>query len=312
MEPQLQEVIQLRAGLAGPFRTALHKIRKDSPLTDTKTDIPVHAHSTEHEIDRRETVLRDIIRRAGALALSCYRARKPGDFSLKGRQDFLTEADGLVEAHIRAELAMALPEDGLLGEETGGTVDAPNLWVADPIDGTANFARGIDHFCVSMAFVRQGVTELGATFNPVTDELYLARHGHGATKNGRPLSIAATPELAQATIELGWSPRIGNAAYLNTFGAILETGANIRRGASGALALAWVAEGRTDAYIEAHMNAWDCLAGLLMVREAGGRIGLFPASHGEIAEGGPIIASAPAVAEALSAAVAIPLAPPAA
>ncbi|MBT9371156.1 inositol monophosphatase [Rhizobium sp. CSW-27] len=260
-------------------------------------------------MDRRETVLRDIIHRAGALALSCYRSRKPGDFSLKGRQDFLTEADGLVEAHIRAELAMALPDDGLLGEETGGTVERSNLWVADPIDGTANFARGIDHFCVSMAFVRKGVMELGATFNPVTDELYLARRGHGATKNGRQLSIAATPDLAQATIELGWSPRIGNAAYMKTFAAILETGANIRRGASGALALAWVAEGRTDAYIEAHMNAWDCLAGLLMVHEAGGRIGLFPASHAAIAEGGPIIAAAPAIAEALSAAIAMPLAP---
>lgn len=272
-------------------------------------DTLTHLHPTDLEIDRREAVLHDLIRSAGALALSCYRSRKPGDFSLKGRQDFLTEADGRVETFIRAELARILPLDGLLGEETGGTVDARPLWVADPIDGTANFARGIDHFCVSMAFVQDGVTELGATFNPVTDELYLARRGRGAVKNGKPLSTATTPELAQASVELGWSPRVGNAAYLKTFGAILDSGANIRRGASGALALAWVAEGRSDAYVEFHMNAWDCLAGLLMVREAGGRIGLFPASHAAIADGGPIIAAAPAIAEALSAAVAMPLAP---
>lgn len=300
-------MISLQRGRPEGFGRPRHNpLPKDSSLTDTLTN----AHPLDREIDRREAVLRDVIRSAGALALSSYRSRRPGDFTLKGQQDFLTEADGLVEAHIRGELAKALPEDGFFGEESGGAVDALALWVADPIDGTANFARGVDHFCVSMAFVRDGVTELGATFNPVTDELYSARRGRGAFKNGIRLSTATTPVLAQASVELGWSPRVGNAAHLETFAAILATGASIRRGASGALALAWVAEGRTDAYVEFHMNAWDCLAGLLMVREAGGRTGLFPASHAAIAAGGPIIAAAPAIAEALSAAVAMPLARP--
>ena len=87
--------------------------------------------------------------------------------SMKGRQDFLTETDGAVERYIRSRIAEAFPEDGFLGEETGGTFE-PNLWVVDPIDGTANFARGIPHFCISVAFLREGDIELGAICNPAS------------------------------------------------------------------------------------------------------------------------------------------------
>jgi myo-inositol-1(or 4)-monophosphatase len=259
------------------------------------------------DLDLREAALHQIIKSAGALALQSYRSRRPGEFSLKGRQDFLTEADGMVERHIAEALAQQFPDDGLLGEETGGSVEASSLWVVDPIDGTANFARGIDHFCVTMAFVERGVVQLGATFNPVTGEFYSARHGRGAMKNGVTLCTASTAAMESASIELGWSPRAPDDTYLEMFSAILKSGANIRRGASGALALAWVAEGRTDAYVEYHMNAWDCLAGLLMVREAGGCTGLYPENGGELAEGGRIIAAAPAIAEVLAQAVHIPL-----
>jgi myo-inositol-1(or 4)-monophosphatase len=262
------------------------------------------------QLDRREAALHHIIKGAGALALECYRKRRAGEFRLKGRQDFLTEADGLVEAHIRHELALKFPEDGLLGEETGGTTDTSSLWIIDPIYGTANFARGIDHFCVAIAFVDQGVVELGATYNPVTDEFYTARKGRGAMKNGIALRTASTSVMDSASIELGWSPRAPDDAYMQMFSSILKSGANIRRGASGALALAWVAEGRTDGYVEYHMNAWDCLGGLLMVHEAGGRTGLYPADAAAIAEGGQIIAAAPALAEVLAKAVQIPLSSP--
>jgi myo-inositol-1(or 4)-monophosphatase len=262
---------------------------------------------TVEELDLRESVLRDVAASAGALALDAFNSRKPGDFTLKGRQDFLTEADGAVENHIRAVIAEAFSDDGILGEEAGGEL-ADRLWVIDPIDGTANFARGIAHFCVSISFCEKGETLLGAIFNPVSNEFYFARKGHGATKNGALLTAAGTDSIANASVEIGWSPRVENPQYLAAQQRVLEKGANIRRGASGALAIAWVAEGRTDGYAEYYMNAWDCLAGLLMVREAGGVTGSYPGAPGELLTGGEIFASAPGIAADFSAAMRIAVA----
>ncbi|WP_315709840.1 inositol monophosphatase family protein [Brenneria uluponensis] len=260
-------------------------------------------------LERREAALKRIILDAGNTALRHFRSRQPGEFSLKGHQDFLTEADTLVEQQIRQAIAEEFPEDALLGEETGSSAnDASSLWVVDPIDGTANFARGIEHFCVAIAFIAQGVTELGAIYNPATQELYMARRGHYAQKNGQALHTAKTDDVRNATFELGWSPRSTQRRYLDVMAAILSQGANVRRGASGALALAWVAEGRTDGYAELHMNAWDCLAGLLLVREAGGSTGYSPISTAEIFNGQPVLAAAPGVANALARATGIPVA----
>ncbi|MCE0495534.1 inositol monophosphatase family protein [Vibrio salinus] len=259
------------------------------------------------ELKKREDALKSVLTQAGNIALRHFQTRQPGSYTLKGNQDFLTEADALVEQYIRSELLKQFPEDGLLGEETGGAVNTPQLWVVDPIDGTANFARGIAHFCVSIAFVEDGVTLLGGIYNPATDEIYLARKNAYAQKNGLPLTVADTGRLQEATFELGWSNRVTQQRYLDAYKSVLLMGANVRRGASGALALAWVAEGRTDGYAELHMNAWDCLAGLLLVEEAGGRIGTFPSSHAEIAQGGAILASAPNIAEPFASSVSISL-----
>lgn len=262
---------------------------------------------TVDELNHREAVLRDVAASAGALALAAFNSRKPGDFTLKGRQDFLTEADGAVENHVRELISTAFPSDGILGEEAGGGV-SDRLWVIDPIDGTANFARGIPHFCISIAFHEHGETLLGVIFNPASNEFYFARKGQGASKNGAPLIAAATDAMSNASVEIGWSPRVQSADYLAAQQRVLDKGANIRRCASGALAIAWVAEGRTDGYAEYYMNAWDCLAGLLMVREAGGVTGSYPATSNELLSGGAIFAAAPKIAGDFSAAMQISIA----
>lgn len=264
---------------------------------------------TVDELNHREAALRDVAASAGALALDAFYSRKPGDFTLKGRQDFLTEADGAVENHIRAMLSEVFPSDGILGEEAGGSL-SDRLWVIDPIDGTANFARGIPHFCISIAFCEMGETLMGVIFNPASGEFYFARKGHGATKNGAPLTAATTNDIANASVEIGWSTRVESANYLAAQQRVLDQGANIRRGASGALAIAWVAEGRTDGYAEYFMNAWDCLAGLLMVREAGGVTGSYPANQNELLTGGAIFAAAPGIATDFSMAMQIAIATP--
>jgi len=262
----------------------------------------------EFDLQAREITLKQLLLEAGELALSHFNSRDPNCYSLKSAQDFLTESDLLVEQYIRHQLQTRFPEDGILGEESGGDDGHARLWIIDPIDGTANFARGIGHFCVVIAFVEQGITLLGGIYNPVTQELYLTRKNGYAEKNGQPIHVANTP-LQATSLELGWSNRVTQQRYLDTYTALLASGANIRRSGSGALALAWVAEGRTDGYAELHMNAWDCLAGLLLVEESGGRIGQFPSRPADIIQGGAILAAAPSVAATLSQATHIPLKP---
>ena len=257
-------------------------------------------------IDRRETFLAQLVQEAAAMARAGFERQSAGAVSLKGPQDYLTETDGQVEDFLRGRLAAAFPEDGFLGEEGGGT-PGDAAWVVDPIDGTANFARSIPHFCISIAFVANGTVQLGAIVNPVLDETYAARLDRGATLNGQPIRVSGVTDIAASSVEMGWSGRRPLADYLGAVETLFVAGTNVRRASCGALGLAYVADGRSDGYAELHMNPWDCLAGLLMVREAGGVIGPF-LSVGGLAEGAPVLAAAPGVAEVMSRATGIPLA----
>ena len=256
-------------------------------------------------LDAREALCRDMILAAGQLALEGFKAAKEDRTAMKGPQDFLTETDGMVERYLRSRIEQTFPQDGFLGEETGGT-PGDNLWVVDPIDGTANFARQIPHFCISIAFVSQGIVEIGGIYNPGLDELHFARRGMGATRNGNPIQVADTVDYQRACVELGWSNRLPNIRYLDALSHILTQGANVRRGASGALGLAFVADGRSDGYAELHMHPWDCLAGLLMVREAGGVTAPFLELDG-LAKGGGVLAACPGIAPGMSEATGIAL-----
>ncbi|KRD66997.1 inositol monophosphatase [Ensifer sp. Root278] len=258
-----------------------------------------------NDLAGRASLCRDVIRSAGELVLAGFKESFRRGFSLKGPQDFLTETDAASEAHIRQAIATHFPGDAFLGEEGGGLI-AERMWVVDPVDGTANFARGIPHFCISITYVERGRAEIGAIYNPAQDELYFCRRGAGATLNEKPIGISSTVAFDAASIEMGWSRRVPDEAYLETMRGMLAKGANVRRGASGALALAYVADGRSDAYVELHMNSWDCLAGLLLVAEAGGVVCPFM-EIGSLQEGGPVLASTPAIAAGVSEASGIPV-----
>lgn len=258
-----------------------------------------------HELPDRAAFCRSLLVEAGELVMGGFGHVR--GLSMKGPQDYLTEFDGRCEAFLRERIAAAFPADGFFGEETGG-VEAERLWVVDPIDGTANFARNIPHFCIAVAHVVKGRTEIGAIYNPAVGDFYFAERGRGATLNGRPIAVSATTSVAASSVELGWSGRLPNADYLRVLAALLDAGFNVRRAGSGALGLAYVADGRNEAYAELHMNSWDCLAGLLLVEEAGGRICAFPEATGVI-HGGAVLAAAPAIAEAVAQACGIALAP---
>jgi myo-inositol-1(or 4)-monophosphatase len=259
---------------------------------------------TEGELDAREDALVAVAREAGELASRMFRDPSALATKLKGKQDFITAADGEVERLIMERLAARFPGDGFLGEETGASGGKGALWVIDPIDGTANFAHRIPHFCVSLALVVEGEIALGAIAAPMYGELYRARRGRGAFLNERAMRVADITDLRQAIVELGWSARRTVRAYTGLVERVLDAGAIFMRAGSGALGLAYVAAGRTHGYCELHINSWDTLAGLLMVREAGGWSNDFLAGGG-LEHGNAVLACAPGLKEALVAATGV-------
>ena len=106
----------------------------------------------------------------------------------KGHQDYVSEADRNIEVMIRDKIFEAFPDDVVLGEELGGQT-GDSLWVVDPIDGTSNFVRGQNFWCVSISYLRDGKPVVGVIYAPATDELFYAQAGHGAFCNGAPMRV---------------------------------------------------------------------------------------------------------------------------
>ena len=224
---------------------------------------------------------------AGKLAHSAF---GQSIVSSKGRHDLFTEMDGEVERFIRSAIAERSPDDTIIGEEEGGGGATERVWLIDPIDGTANYARGIPHYCVSIGYLERLVPTVGVIYDPSHDWLYSAARGEGARRNGDRLTVSPVAELGSATVECGWSTRRSTADYIALVARVMEAGCAMRRVGSGALGLADVAAGRSEAYCEMHINAWDCAAGILIVREAGGHTNDFFAGDG-LAAGNPLIAT---------------------
>ena len=234
----------------------------------------------------------------GETALSYFGRTDALEISMKGFQDWLTIADGTVEREFRAMIAEAFPGDAVMGEEQGGGT-SERLWIIDPIDGTSNFARRDRQWCVSIGFVLNGRPELGLIHAPALGEMWLARRGGGATLNGLPIRCSTNTDLRRSTIECGWSTRRPTEEYLGIVTRLFAEGSSVKRSASGALGVAHAANGRTDAYIETHINSWDVAAGLVIAGEAGCRINAF-CSGNWITEGNPILVAAPGIAEIVS------------
>ena len=255
-------------------------------------------------IDTRLLAAEAVAREAGALARRQFLDRS-FTVGFKGPQDFLTEVDGETEALIAERLLQAFPRDGFIGEETAARAarEGGAAWVVDPIDGTANFARGVPHFCVSIASVARGKVEVGVIYDPMRDELFAAKRGGGARLNGAPISASGANSLAASAVEVGWNLRAGPEQYVALLERIASTGASPSRTGSGALAIAYVAAGRLDGFVEHHIHAWDCLAGLALVSEGGGYVSDFFAGDG-LANGNALIACAPGLKNALIAAAA--------
>lgn len=245
--------------------------------------------------------LEEAIRRAGKRA---QQFRKEGlSVTVKGRQDFVSEADVLVENELREVINALHPGDAFLGEEGGLSGDnelaeGAGIWVIDPIDGTTNYLQNMDYWCVSVAYVKQGVLELGFIYAPDRDEFFSAKRGEGAYLNGVRLAVQE-PEAGQAILGLGRSNRRPLQNYLDVLVMLDEHDIEYRRFGAGALMLAHVASGQVHGYYEAHLNSWDALAGILLIEEAGGCVSDFLGNNG-LLEGNLMWAATPRLWEALN------------
>lgn len=220
-------------------------------------------------------------RAAGALLRDYYQTGVTVKY--KGEIDLVTEADHASEALILSRIRAAYPVCAILSEESGASANSsPFVWIADPLDGTTNFAHGLPIFSVTLALVVNEVIEVGVTYNPITEELYTAQRGQGAFLNGGRLRVAATPALDRALLVTGfpYDRRTNPRNNLQQFADFSLLAQGVLRLGSAALDLGAIAAGHLDGYWEFKINPWDIAAGALLVTEAGGRV--------SAVEGGPL------------------------
>ncbi len=233
-------------------------------------------------ISSRYALALQLIREAGDLAHDYFRRRGSLTIKSKGLQDMASEADMNTELLIRDRLAKAFPEDGFLGEETGRTELSftQGLWVVDPIDGTQPFISGLSGWCVSMAFVLDNDLLFGMVYAPARGELFAGGQGIPATLNGSPVERHRGVAITDGIVGVGYSPRVRPDEFLPIFGRLLKAGGMFYREGSGALTLCYVACGRLIGYVEVHINSWDCLGALAVIRAAGLKTNDFLADNG--------------------------------
>jgi myo-inositol-1(or 4)-monophosphatase len=196
------------------------------------------------------------------------------EVTYKGEVDLVTKADENAEQTIKEVLQENFPDYGMLAEESGRFEGEVNSrWIIDPLDGTTNYAHGFPVFSTSIALERDSEVVLGVVHDPIANETYTAERGSGATLNGEPIGVSDTDALIRALLATGFPyDRDEVPIALDIFGQFAMRTQSMRRLGSAALDLCYVAIGRLDGYYERGVKAWDIAAGVLILREAGGKV----------------------------------------
>jgi len=219
------------------------------------------------------------------LELAIAAARAGGDIVREGfdrgvtaqykrRFDPVTEIDHASEAAILSVVSAHRPDDAILAEESGGEIPHGRTWIVDPLDGTVNFVHGIPQISVSVGLWDGDTPLAGVVYDPLRDECFSAETGKGAELNNQSIGVSSTDHLDGCVVATGFPYDHGEFAdeYAAVVGAVLASVNGIRRFGSAALDLAWVAAGRYEAYWELSLQPWDQAGGIVVVREAGGRV----------------------------------------
>ena len=225
-------------------------------------------------LERVLAVASDAARQAGAVLADCTRS----GFRIEHKEliNLVTDADHQAEQRIIDVIHKAFPTHPVLAEERGLTKQSPSRykWIIDPLDGTTNFAHGFPAYCVSIGVECDGRGIIGVVYDPTRDELFSAQLGHGAHLNGAPISVSSTDHLDRALLVTGFAYDIRETRNnnLNHFARFALKVQGLRRTGTAALDLCYVAAGRFDGFWEVKLNPWDMAAGVVILREAGGKV----------------------------------------
>jgi myo-inositol-1(or 4)-monophosphatase len=193
----------------------------------------------------------------------------------EGRGDIVTEVDIESEAVVLHRIREAYPSHNIVTEESGHIVgvEGEPTWYIDPLDGTGNYARGIPFFATTLAVARGNQVLASATYDPLREEMFKAALGLGAYLNDKRLHIEPDDNMEDVSVSISWSRRRkGSELFPRYIERLAPHTSYLRRLGSAALAIAYVAAGRLDAYIQGQINPWDIAAGVLMVQEASGLV----------------------------------------
>ena len=236
--------------------------------------------------DSELTAAHEIADRAGEIALSFF--RHDPEVTWKPDATPVTDADIAVEKMIREELARRFPADAILGEEGGIEGDSERMWVVDPIDGTRNYAAGIQIWANLLALKVDGEYVMGLANAPALGERYAATKGGGATWNGREIRVSGIETTAEGMVVLGdleaWAGTARGDALMR-----LIRGAKRNRGFGDFWGHMLVSRGAAEVMIEPELSEWDFASLTVIVTEAGGRVTQVDGSAPE--HGGSLVTS---------------------
>lgn len=217
-----------------------------------------------------------------------------GHVTVKGTADYVTQVDTDIQNYLARELGRLAPGIQFLGEEEGlHEMSADTYWILDPIDGTTNLIHDYQHSVISLGLCEKGEITLGVIYDPFREDIYHARKGAGSFLNGSPVHVSGAETLGETIISIGTSPYDRELAEENfqRFERVFGKSQDIRRTGSAALDLAYVACGRTGGFFESMLSPWDFAAGMLLVKEAGGKITDFQGRSLEVTKRGSVLAT---------------------
>ena len=240
-------------------------------------------------------IILPIIKDAAQIMLSANRTEESVT-SKTGDANFVTVYDKATQDYLVQKLTEALPNAEFVAEEKENDysiLDGECVFIIDPIDGTTNFIRNFMHSSISVACISRGKAVFGAVYNPYLDEMFYAELGKGAYMNGAPIKASARP-ISQALFSFGSSPYYKDELCEKSFALaqrIFKECADVRRLASAALDLCYVAAGRIDMFFEYRLSPWDYAAGMLILAEAGGVVSDMTGAPLKLSEPSSLLAS---------------------
>lgn len=218
----------------------------------------------------------EIIQEAGEILKEGYFSNK--DVSFKAKKDLVTKYDVGIENFLKEKFLKEFKDFNVIAEESDNSnIEFNNSIIVDPIDGTTNFVNQLPHTCISVGVYKNKEPYIGIVYNPILDELYTAVVGEGAFLNGKRIEVSNENDFQKALISTGFPYTSGTCEddlndVIKKIKIILPKCQDIRRLGSAALDLCYVARGMYEGYYEMNLKAWDVSAGIIILKEAGGKI----------------------------------------